>query len=319
MPKKAERLNFNKIKTYPIRERQNKVKIADFSKNIPKKGMSFESFLDGLPNILMAEKFRNVVKAIVNANKKEKPVIFCIGAHVIKCGLNPVIISLIEKGIVTAVALNGAGSIHDFEIAMIGETSEDVATNIEDGTFGMAEETGAMMNDALIEGVKQGIGAGQSLGEKILRNDFKYGDYSILAKGIEYEIPVTVHVAVGTDIIHQHPSCDGAALGEASYIDFQIFAGQVSNLGDGGVIVNIGSNVILPEVFLKAITVARNLGYKVKNFTAVNFDMVQHYRPLENVVNRPVSMGGQGYSITGHHEIMIPLLAQAVIEELESI
>jgi hypothetical protein len=317
MPKKVERINLNKIKTYPIRERQNKVKIADFSENILNKGASFKSFLDGLPDILMAKNFKAVVKAISDAKKKEKPVIFCLGAHVIKCGLSPIIISLMEKGIVTAVALNGAGSIHDFEIAMIGATSEDVATSIEDGTFGMAEETGTMMNDALIEGVKQGIGAGQSLGEKILRNDFKYSDYSILAKGIEYEVPITVHIAIGTDIIHQHPSCDGAALGEASYIDFKIFAGQVSGISDGGVIVNIGSNVLLPEVFLKAITVARNLGHKVKNFTAVNFDMIQHYRPLENVVNRPVSMGGNGYSITGHHEIMIPLLAQAVIEELE--
>lgn len=317
MPKKNERLDFGKIKTYPIRERENKVKIAGFSKNLPEKGVSFGVFLKGLPDFLAVRDFKEVVKAVVNAGKKGKPVIFCLGAHVIKCGLSPVIVSLMEKGVVTMIALNGAGSIHDFEIAYIGGTSEDVANSIEDGTFGMAEETGRMMNEALIKGVSQGLGAGQSLGERILRDDFKYRDYSILAKGIECEVPVTVHIAVGTDIIHQHPACDGAALGEASYIDFQTFATYVSRLGDGGVIVNIGSNVILPEVFLKALTISRNLGYTVKNFTSVDFDMIQHYRPTVNVVKRPVSLGGKGYSIRGHHEIMIPLLAQAVIDGME--
>lgn len=317
MAKKSERINFNKIKTYPIRERENKVKIADFAKNSPNPDISFKSFLDGLPNILAARDFKQIVDAIVSARKKEKPVIFCMGAHVIKCGLSPIIISLMEKGIVTAIALNGAGSIHDFEVALAGGTSEDVAASIEDGTFGMAEETGRMMNESFIKGVKQGLGAGQSLGEKILKDDFKYRDYSILAKGIEFEVPVTAHIAIGTDIIHQHPVCDGAALGESSFIDFQIFATQVSQLGDGGVIANIGSSVLLPEVFLKALTVARNLGFPVKNFTAVDFDMVQHYRPMTNVVKRPVSLGGKGYSIRGHHEIMIPLLAQAVIEKME--
>lgn len=318
MPKKNEKISFNKIKTYPIRERENKVRINNFCKNLPSKDITFKSFLDGLPDILAAKDFKEIVKAIINARKKDKPVIFSLGAHVIKCGLSPVIISLMEKGIVTAVALNGAGSIHDFEVALIGGTSEDVTSAIEDGTFGMAEETGRIMNETFINGVKQGLGAGQSLGERILKDDLKCREYSILAKGIECEIPVTVHIAVGTDIIHQHPACDGAALGEASYIDFQIFATQVSKLGDGGVIVNIGSNVILPELFLKALTICRNLGYKVKDFTAVDFDMIQHYRPTENVVKRPISLGGRGYSIRGHHEIMIPLLAQAVIEEMEN-
>lgn len=317
MAKKAERLSFNKIKTYPIRERENKVKIADFSKGLPSKGVGFKSFLDGLPDILAGKDLREVAGAIVKARKKDKPVIFSLGGHVIKCGLSPVIISLMEKGVITAIALNGAGSIHDFEIALIGQTSEDVASAIEDGTFGMAEETGRIMNETLIEGVKQGLGAGQALGERILKDDLKFREYSILAKGIEFGVPVTVHIAVGTDIIHQHPSCDGAALGEASYIDFQIFTGQVSQLGNGGVIANFGSIVIMPEVFLKALTISRNLGSPVKNFTAVDFDMVQHYRPITNVVKRPVSLGGKGYSICGHHEIMIPLLAQAVVEEYE--
>lgn len=317
MKKKVERINFGKIKTYPIRERGSKVNLKDFCKGLPNKGVSFKAFLDGLPNVLAARDFREVVKAIVAARKKDKPVIFCLGAHVIKCGLNPVIISLMERGIITTVALNGAGSIHDFEIALTGGTSEDVAAGIEDGTFGMAEETGRMMNESFINGVKQGLGAGQALGEKIFKDDLKYREHSILAKGIEYEVPVTVHIAIGTDIIHQHPACDGAALGEASYIDFQNFATQVSQLGEGGVIANIGSNVIMPEVFLKALTIARNLGYPVKNFTAVDFDMIQHYRPMTNVVKRPVSLGGKGYSITGHHEIMVPMLAQAIIEEME--
>lgn len=316
MVKKIERVNFNKIRTYPIRERENKVRVSDFSKNLPTKGISFKSFYENLSDILAVKDFRGVVDSIIKARKKEKPVIFCLGGHVIKCGLSPVIISLMEKGIVTGIALNGAGSIHDFEIAMIGATSEDVADNIEDGTFGMAEETGRIMNESMAKGVKQGLGAGYVLGERILKDDFKYRDYSLLAKGIEFEVPVTVHIAIGTDIIHQHPSCDGAALGEASYIDFQTFTTEVSQLGDGGVVINFGSSVILPEVFLKAITISRNLGYAVKNFTAVDFDMIQHYRPMTNVVKRPISLGGKGYSIRGHHEIMIPLLAQAVIEEI---
>lgn len=316
MAKKAERINFNKIRTYPIRERENKVKISDFAKGLPSKGIDFKRFLDGLPDILAAKDLREVAGSIVKARKKDKPVIFCLGAHVIKCGLSPVIISLMEKEIITAVALNGAGSIHDFEIALIGGTSEDVSASIEDGTFGMAEETGRIMNETLIEGVKQGLGAGQALGERILKDDFKYRDYSILTKGIEVGVPVTVHIAIGTDIIHQHPVCDGGALGEASYIDFQIFCTQVSQMGNGGVIINFGSTVIMPEVFLKALTIARNLGLPVKNFTAADFDMTQHYRPAVNIVKRPVSLGGKGYSIRGHHEIMIPLLAQAVIEEI---
>lgn len=316
MAKKTERINFNKVRTYPIRERENKVKIGDFAKGLPNKGIGFKSFLASLPNILAVRDLKDIAEAIVKAKNKEKPVIFSLGAHVIKCGLSPVIIHLMESGIVTAVALNGAGSIHDFEIALIGGTSEDVASAIEDGTFGMAEETGQIMNETIISGTKQGLGAGQALGERILKDDLKHREYSILAKGIELGVPVTVHIAIGTDIIHQHPSCDGAALGESSYIDFQIFTTQVSQLGNGGVVCNFGSAVIMPEVFLKALTISRNLGYTVKNFTTADFDMVQHYRPVTNVVKRPVSLGGKGYSIRGHHEIMIPLLAQAVAEEL---
>lgn len=318
MAKKDERLNFHKIRTYPIRERENKVKIAEFSTGIPKKGLTFKEYLEGLPDILVGKDFRTVAKSIVTARKLNKPVIFCLGAHVIKCGLTPVIISLMEKNFVTAVAINGAGSIHDFEIAFIGETSEDVSAGLADGTFGMAEETGRLMNETLAQGVKQGLGAGTSLGERIIKDDFSYREYSILAKGIELGIPVTVHIAVGTDVIHQHPSADGAVLGEASFIDFQTFCMCVKDLGKNGVIVNFGSAAVLPEVFLKALTIARNLGYGVENFVTVDFDMVRNYRPYTNVVKRPAGLGSKGYSIIGHHELMIPMLAQAVIEYAES-
>jgi len=318
MKKKIELVNFSKIKTYPIRERESKVKTGIFSKGLPKKGVDFKSFFHGLPDVLAVKDIKSVVDAIIAAKKNDKPVIFCMGAHVIKCGLSPIIISLMEQGIVSAIALNGAGSIHDFEVAFAGATSEDVGASLEDGTFGMAEETGSIINKSISEGVKQGLGAGQSIGEKILKGDYKYRELSILAKGIELGVPVTVHIAIGTDIIHQHPLCDGAALGEASYTDFKIFTSVVSQLGDGGVIVNFGSAVIMPEVFLKALTICRNLGYQVKGFTTVDFDMIQHYRPSTNIVKRPVSMGGKGYSIRGHHEIMIPLLAQAIVEEHES-
>lgn len=317
MLKKEEGINFNKIRTYPIRERDNTVKIDNFVQKLPAKGTSFRSFWEGLPDIMAAGDLKKVAAGVIKAHKKNKPVIFCLGSHVIKCGLNPVIISLMEKGIITAIALNGAGSIHDFEIAFIGATGEDAASGIENGIFGMVEETGRMMNEAIVSGVQQGLGAGRALGEKILRDGFKFREYSILSSGIELGIPVTVHIAIGTDIIHQHPSCDGGALGEASYIDFQSFTTEVSKMGNGGVIINFGSAMIMPEVFLKALTISRNLGFPVKNFTVANFDITPHYRPINNVVERPVSLGGRGYSIRGHHELMIPLLAQAIAEEIE--
>lgn len=317
MSNKGERLNFHKIHTYPIRERENKVKIAEFAKGILKKGIGFKEYLEGLPNILAGKNFRAIAKAVVTSRRRGRPVIFCLGAHVINCGLSPVIISLMEKQIITAVVLNGAGGIHDFEVALIGETSEDIISGLEDGTYGMVEETGRMMNETLLQGAKQGLGAGTALGERILKEDFQHRDYSILAKGIELGIPVTVHIAIGADVIHQHPSADGAALGEASFIDFQIFSTQVSQLGDGGVIANFGANAILPEVFQKALTISRNMGYKVKNFITVDFGMVQNDSSYTNMVTRPVSLGGEGYSIIGHHEVVIPMLAQAIVEYWE--
>jgi len=308
-------IDLSKITTYPLAQRRNKVKIADFAKPAAS-DRSFNDFLDGLPNILAAKELRELVEYIVLAYTKERPVVVMMGAHVIKCGLSPVVMSLMERGIVSAVAMNGAGSIHDFEIALIGETSEDVAENIQNGTFGMAEETGRLMNEAIKRATEENTGLGEGLGRRLLEMRTDYLEYSILVAGMRLNVPVTVHVAIGTDIIHQHPAADGAAIGEASFTDFRKFVSVVSELGDGGVILNLGSAVLLPEVFLKALTIARNLGYKVANFTAANFDMMQHYRPRVNVVQRPTNMGGQGYSFTGHHEIMIPLLANAVIERL---
>ena len=309
-------IDMTKVKTYPIKNRKNKVKIEDFA-GIYTRDTTFKYFIDSLPKILAGNDFRNVVKSIVNAHQNDKPVIFAIGGHVIKCGLGSIIIDLMKRGIVSAIAMNGSSSIHDFEISIIGETSEDVGDSLEDGSFGMVEETGRLMNEAINEGVKHGMGMGEALGRKILEVDAPYRDYSVLAAGIKIDVPVTIHVAIGTDIIHQHRFANGAAIGEASFIDFRIFTSIITNLGDGGVFVNIGSAVILPEVFLKALSIARNLGYSVFNFTTANLDMIQLYRPTQNVVKRPTIKSGRGYTITGHHELMIPLLYRAILEELK--
>lgn len=315
MPKDKFDIDLAKLKTYPISKRKSKVKRQDFA-DIPSKDASFSDFYESLPSILAGNDLRNVVEAIVSAARKKRPVIAMMGAHVIKCGLNPVIIELIKKKVITAVAMNGSGAIHDFEIALIGKTSEGVEEAIEDGSFGMAKETALYINGALGEAVEREIGAGRAIGKVIEEEKLSFKHLSILYNCVKNNIPATVHIAVGTDIVHQHPSCDGANTGEASLRDFHNFVEVVSGLGDGGVVLNIGSTVILPEVFLKALNVARNLGSKVKNFTACNFDIINHYRPYQNVVKRPVKSGGAGYTIIGHHEITIPLLAQAIIEKL---
>jgi len=305
-------IDLTRVKSYPIQKRKNKVKIADFAKP-GKEGVTFAGFIDSLPSILGGKSFREIAKAIANAHRKKRPVVLAIGAHVIKCGLSLIVIDLMKRGIVSAVALNGAGAIHDFEVALIGETSEDVITGLETGMFGMAHETGKLMNEAINERKEQGSGMGYVLGKKLIEMKAPYQEYSILAAGIKLGVPVTVHVAIGTDIIHMHPEAKGATTGEKTFTDFRIFISVITDL-EGGVYLNIGSAVILPEVFLKALTIARNLGHKVENFTAVNLDMRHHYRPLENVVRRPTSKGGKGYTLLGHHEILIPLLSQAVIE-----
>ena len=309
-----QRVDLTKIKTIPLNARKYKVSIKDFAKVCPR-GTSFRSFYDGLPDILASQNLKSLVDAVVSAHKNHKPVILMMGAHVIKCGLSPLVIDLMKRDIVKAVALNGAGIIHDTEIAMIGRTSEDVGEGIIDGSFGMAKETASFINEAINFGFTEGIGIGESLGAAICGARLKHRKSSILATGCELDIPVTAHVAIGTDIIHQHPSASGKAIGEGSLLDFRNFIYSVSKL-EGGVVINFGSAVILPEVFLKALTVARNLGNKVRVFTAANFDMINQYRPHQNILSRPTSSGGKSYNMIGHHEIMFPLLYQGIIEKL---
>jgi hypothetical protein len=306
-------IDFNKAKTYSFKGDTFKVKSRDFARP-PQEKISFIDFYRSLPSVLRAEDLRNVVEAIIKAVKKRKPVIFMCGAHVIKCGLNPVVIELIKRGIITCLSLNGSGIIHDFEIAYQGATSEDVATSLRKGRFGMNRKTAKFLNQAISEGVDKGLGLGQAVAQAMIKQNFPFKDRSIICQAIKSKIPVTVHIAVGTDIIHQHPNFDAGLTGEGSLRDFRLLVEVVSRLGQGGVLINFGSAVILPEVFIKALNLARNLGFKVKDFTAANFDMIYHYRPAENIVRRPVMSGGKGYYIIGHHEIMLPLLAQAIIE-----
>lgn len=311
---KFKPLDAKNIKTYSIKDRKSKVTVDDFAA-CPEKGASMADFLAGLPNILGAGDLKEVAARIVAAHKGGKTVALGMGAHVIKVGLGPIIIEMMERGIVSAIAMNGASIVHDFETAFVGCTSEDVDSELLGGKFGMAEETGSILNNAINSAKDKGLG--RAIGDMIDTSDFPYKEKSIFAAGARLDIPVTVHVAVGTDIVHIHPSVDGAATGEATLKDFQLFTGVVSTLQDG-VYINIGSAVLLPEVFLKALTLARNLGHKVEDFTTANMDFIQHYRPTTNVVRRPVKGGaGKGFSLTGHHEIMVPLLYAAIIEALD--
>ncbi len=309
-----EEIDLSKIKTYSAKERPSKVQTADVAIP-PKAGMTIREFLDGLPKILKADDLKAVAKAVVDAKAKKKPVIVMLGGHVIKTGCAPILAELAEKGFVTHFASNGAAGIHDTELARFGHTSEDVAVQLEDGSFGMAEDTAALVNNAAKRARDKKEGFGEAVGAMLVEEEGPYLDRALLARCHKLKIPYTLHVAVGTDIVHQHPSADGAAIGDASHRDFRIFSASVAKLGNGGVLLNLGSAVVMPEIFLKAIAVARNLGNEVVNFTTANFDMMQHYRPTVNVVHRPVLPGGKGYAITGHHEIMIPLLAAAIMEE----
>ncbi|MCG9129262.1 hypothetical protein JT359_16855 [Candidatus Poribacteria bacterium] len=315
MKKKLIPIDMSAVSTYSLKDRISKVSVKDFAK-ISDHNIDISSLLNCLPNLLKGEQFLHLVDCIVSAYRKEKSVIVMMGGHVIKCGLSPLLISLVKKGVISGFVFNGASSIHDFEIALIGETSEDVSEYLQDGKFGMWEETGKLMNDAIISAAESDIGMGEALGKLLIDINAPYNEYSLLATGIKYNIPITVHVAIGTDIIHQHPSANGAAIGQASFTDFQLFTQSIIELEDGGVIMNFGSAVILPEVFLKALTIARNLGHTISNFTAADFDMIQQYRPSENVVRRPTEMGGTGYTFTGHHELMIPLLFQAILSKI---
>ncbi len=308
-------LDFAGLKTIPIRERGGKVRTEDFAvPHVP--GVGFGRWLDSLPKILAADSLRAVATAMRSARAAAKPVIWGMGGHVIKCGLAPVLIDLMRKGYATAFAMNGSAAIHDFEIAIAGRTSEDVEAVLPDGRFGAAEETGRELNTAIADGDRDSIGIGEALGRRLeMLADPAWRSSSLLYEAWARAVPVTVHVAMGTDTPHTHPAADAAAIGRATHRDFRLFCAMVAELNGGGVYLNTGSAVVLPEVFLKAVSVVRNLGRPLVEFNTVNFDFLQHYRPMVNVVERPhAGAGGRGFAITGHHELMLPLLAAILIE-----
>jgi hypothetical protein len=305
-----EAFDLSGIHTYPLKSRKSKAQAADFAHPLAAHA-TIASFLDSLPNVLAAADFKAVVRAIADARANDAGIVWGLGAHVIKTGLGPVLIDLMERGFVSAIATNGAAVIHDFEIALVGATSEDVDEALGPGRFGMADETGRLLNAAINDGVAKGRGIGESVTQYLHAKQPQYARASVLAAAARLEIPVTVHVAVGTDIIHMHPDASGSAIGEGSLRDFRYFVSNVARL-DRGVYLNCGSAVVLPEVFLKAVALARNRGIALHGLTTVNLDFVRLYRPQTNVVTRPTAGSGHGYSIVGHHEIMIPLLAAAV-------
>jgi hypothetical protein len=284
----------------------------------PSGDRSFSAFIDALPDVLVARDFRAVVDAIVTAAGRRRGVIVMLGGHVVKTGLAPLLVELMRRRVITHLAMNGSAAIHDYEVARFGATSEDVATGLRDGTFGMAEETGREMNAAFSAGMRAGQGMGEALGRALdARSDLANPELSILLSATRFGVPATVHAALGAEIIHQHPAADGAAIGDTSHRDFRRLAASCLDLDDGGVVLNLGSAVIMPEVFLKALTIARNLNDgRPQNFVSVDLDMQRHYRPRVNVVQRPTLQSGKGYEITGHHEIMVPLLVWAVVEKL---
>jgi hypothetical protein len=306
-------IDLSGTKSYPLSQRQSKVSISDFA-SPHKERATFNEWLENLPNILAVRDLKAVAAAVIEARRRDRAVILGLGGHVIKCGLSPILIDLIERGIITAVALNGSAAIHDFEIALTGSTSEDVDVSLGTGNFGMAEETGRFINEAAGVAVKEEIGFGEALGKTLSGLSPPHSSLSLVSSTYLRAVPMTIHVAIGTDIVHVHKTADGSAIGSATHHDFRLFCSLVRELTGGGVYLNLGSAVILPEVFLKAVTVIRNLGLPLENFTTVNFDFIQHYRPLTNVVRRPVAGVGRGYALTGHHELLIPLLAATIIE-----
>lgn len=309
------------VHTYPLSSRKSKVEVSDFARPVPA-NVSLKSFLDSLPNILAAQDLREVAAMIHGARRQKKSILWGIGGHVIKVGLGPILIDLMRRGFITGIAMNGAALIHDFEIALVGNTSEDVEASLPDGRFGMAEETGRYVNEIskLASRIRIGYGeaAGQFLNSGIVSAPF--AEQSVLASAYKLKVPVTIHLAIGTDIPHMHPAVDPGALGVATHLDFRLFSALVQGMQPGGVYLNWGSAVILPEIFLKAISISHNYGVPLRPITTANFDFVQHYRPLQNVVKRPTApssknSGGpqsHGYAITGHHEILMPLLAAAL-------
>ncbi len=308
-------IDLTALATYSLMDRPSKVSIADSGRPW-RRGGSLNDFIAGLPAVLAADDLRAAISAVAEAVRHRRMVMFGMGAHVIKVGLCPVVVDWMRRGIIGLVAMNGAGIIHDLELALAGKTSEDVGAALGDGSFGMARETGLFLAASVRRAGREGIGLGAAVGREILDHGLPHADQSILAAGARMQIPVTVHVAMGTDILHMHPDFDPAAAGEASHLDFRLFAAAVARL-EGGVYLNVGSAVILPEVFLKATSLARNLGHRLEAVTTVNMDFVRHYRPMTNVVGRPTAKGGRGINLVGHHEIMVPLLAAGVIEALE--
>jgi hypothetical protein len=301
------------IKTYPLQSRQSKVGVDLFGRP-HEKGGTVSEFLQGLPGILASRDLKDLACAIVNARSNAKSIIWGIGGHVIKTGLAPILIDLMDRGLITALAMNGSCLIHDFEVALTGSTSEDVEAQLQTGAFGMAEETGRGINEAIRDGVADGLGIGESMGRHLSNLKPPHGRYSLFLQAYLRSIPVTVHVTVGADIIHNHPAISPASIGEGSHRDFRLLASAVAELNESGVYLNCGSAVTLPEVFLKCVTLVRNSGQPLQDFTTANLDFIQHYRPTENVIKRPVKNGGRGIPITGHHEILIPLLAAWLVE-----
>lgn len=306
-----DEIDLSRIRTYSAAERSSKVKLS-YEAKPPWAGMGLRDFLESLPDILKARDLKALARAVVAARQQGKPVIVMFGGHVIKTGCAPILAALASDGFITHFASNGAAAIHDTELARFGHTSEDVAEQLSDGSFGMAADTAELVNAAAKRAAEGKEGFGEAVGALLAGEKPPHIERALIARCYLEHIPYTLHVAMGTDIVHQHPTASGAAIGEASLRDFRIFAASVAKLGGGGVVVNLGSAVVMPEVFLKALSVARNLGHPVRDFTTANFDMLQQYRPSVNVVTRPVLSGGRGYAITGHHEIMIPLLAAAV-------
>ena len=311
---KTEPMDLSGLKTYSLYDRYSKVTVEHFGTPI-KENATLRDFMRSLPDQLLGHDLPELVRRLAKAHRAGRPLLMGMGAHVIKVGLNPVIIDLMERSIITGLAMNGACIIHDAEIAMAGSTSEEVGDVLGDGAFGAAKETGEVLNAAISLGAREDIGMGPAVGEYLLSKDFPHNDKSLLATAARLGVPVTVHVAIGTDIIHIHPSASGADIGKTSHHDFRLFCSEVAGL-QGGAYLNVGSAVLLPEVFLKALTLVRNLGHRVDNFTTANFDFMKQYRTLTNVVNRPTATGGRGYNIIGHHELMIPLLAASLLDEL---
>lgn len=311
---KAEPIDLSQISTYPLASRPSKVTADDFARPLASDS-STKEFLNSLPDILAARELRELAGLIREAKQKGRAVIAGLGGHVIKTGLAPILMDLMQRGYVTSFALNGSAVIHDFEIAMVGATSEDVDATLGSGGFGMAEETGRIINEATAAGARDNIGMGEAIGRQLQLMRPDYADKSLLHAAYQAGVPVTVHVAIGTDIVHVHPSADGASIGQTTLHDFRLLCSLVRELDGGGVYLNLGSAVVLPEVFLKTVTVVRNLGHKLQDFSTANFDFIRQYRPLTNVVRRPVAGSGRGFSFIGHHEIMIPLLAASIIAD----